>query len=754
MTDYMDELGFNYPTDTQYSFPVVLPLPINIPPSPLNGIYVTYKNTSTIVVAWSLLLQLPPAAGVYYGTRLFITTTNTAPIPTTPGGIDVANPDKVYNFLNLNSNTTYYIFAYAYNNSGFSTVVSTSAKTDPDPDAPPFPVEFLVVDAVSSNSINVSWNLSASGGLYAGASVYILPNSYTQPQPVLTPGIIVNTPTLTYTFTGLSPQTNYYIWVFAFNSTGFATGATVSARTAGGAITQFVPSPVNFRTTGNNGYTVDLLWNAQVGVTGYYIYQGSTNVLGQATKYTLSTTPISSIAYSNNLRPSTRYFFWLQAYLENSSIGIATSTIVPITPGGYVDMIAAIGPPGPPTNLNVKYKTDTTLTLAWEKAISGGVAIDYYVYINVVNDFNTAQPYGPLGTGLLYYQFAFLGPSTQYYFWVTGVAGIPPVQGPPGGPLIATTLSVAPLPPNPLSTLSYNPVTVTENSVDVGWTFPVAGAESQGAKLFITTINSRPDPTTSPGGVVLDKPTDRYTFAGLTGGIVYYLWGFSFNTAGYSSDRTVSFQTAPSPPDPPVSITIVRNPNNQNNTLDTYTISWVSATVSSGVLLYLTTTKYRPLIATSPTPIAWLPKNSSYTLSNLTQGITYYVWLYSFLDVVGYSSFFSLTATGKSFQVYQYVPRPISLTKYLNTTIAIIFRWGALYQGDPNIKYVLNVWRTFLDNVVYSVTIPISSDLTSYVFTYPDDTPLLAFMYANLQVLNTGGFSKGASNTVTFSRGI
>lgn len=196
------------------------------PPNPARFVVrsTTVATTTTMIINWTLPLS---GGTTRTGFKLFITTTNVAPAPsgsgTTVGASVVTNT-----FTGLTNGLTYYAWVYAQSSSGYSSVATSGALLL---DALPGEPTDLGVNSVTSSGFVITWNNPGVGGdtLYFITTLSLTnsaPNPFTDP---LAQTIALGVGTAS--FTGLSANTLYYIWVWAINLSGNSTPLTSSNST-------------------------------------------------------------------------------------------------------------------------------------------------------------------------------------------------------------------------------------------------------------------------------------------------------------------------------------------------------------------------------------------------------------------------------------------------------------------------------------------------------------------------------------------
>ncbi|MFG1680911.1 glycosyl hydrolase family 18 protein [Nonomuraea sp. NPDC049269] len=134
--------------------------------------------------------------------------------------------------------------------------------------------------------------------------------------------------------------------------------------TGGGTDTTAPSVPANLRSTGATASSLSLAWDAatdNVGVTGYDVYRGSTQV----------TTATGTTYTDTGLAAATSYTYTVRARDAAGNISTASAAVTASTSGGT-------GAPGQPGTPNVTGTTSSSITLSW--GASSGTVTGYRVY--------------------------------------------------------------------------------------------------------------------------------------------------------------------------------------------------------------------------------------------------------------------------------------------------------------------------------------------------------------------------------------
>jgi len=209
-----------------------------------------------------------------------------------------------FTITGLTANTAYYIAVSARNNAGEGAQSNPiTANTAPSLPAAP---SGLAAGVITENSIAVSWN-SISG--VSGYTVYAGTSSGNLTQR--------GTPaTASFTITGLTANTAYYIAVSAKNSAGEgAQSSPITATTANTATK--LPAPTGLVVVQVSTSSIQVSWNAVSGAASYKIYRSSS---AAGTYASIGTTPGTSYN-DTGLTASTDYYYKISTLTNGNAEG-------------------------------------------------------------------------------------------------------------------------------------------------------------------------------------------------------------------------------------------------------------------------------------------------------------------------------------------------------------------------------------------------------------------------------------------------
>jgi sugar lactone lactonase YvrE/fibronectin type 3 domain-containing protein len=429
----------------------------------------------------------------------------------------------------------------------------------------PAPPTGLVVTGVTQASVSLSWNP------VAGVSGYRIYRASSADGPFVQAGALSATAALLYTDTGLTANTAYYYKVSAANAAGeSALSGAVGALTGGPPTAPGAPVV----TVGDKALT--LSWSTVAKATVYEIWASMTNDSASAAKYGADVTGTSAVI--GGLTNETTYYVWLKAKNAEGTSGFSpaasgkpsASAVPPAAPG------APVVTPG-----SGRF-TVTWNAVAWTSA--------YEVYLGTSPAFSGAAKNGGDITDSLSKTITGLTNGTTYYVWVkaknsAGSSGESPAAlAIPLGDAAAPALSAA------------------NGRLTASW------AAVEGATQYDVFYGAAAMPPESPAQAVSSTST---TISGLTNGVTYHVWVRGRNATGAGALGA----SASARPVGDIGAVTLTPGNGQ------LTAAWAAVDGAEQYEVYCGTS------TTPPASPAQTVSAASTTMSGLTNGTTYYVWV-------------------------------------------------------------------------------------------------------------------------------
>jgi hypothetical protein len=218
-----------------------------------------------------------------------------------------------YTITGLTNGTKYYAWVKAKNSAGVSDF-SVSASGTPaaaltEPDKPT-----IQIVTAGDGTLSVTW--AAVGGASAYEVWYaIADNSSAAAQQG---GDITAT---SYSITGLTNGTRYYVWVKAKNSAGDSDFSVSANGTPAAALT--APDAPSIQTVTSGDGTLSLIWTASAGASAYGVWYATADNSSAAAQ---QGGDITATSYSiTGLTNETRYYVWVKAKNSAGVSGFSAS---------------------------------------------------------------------------------------------------------------------------------------------------------------------------------------------------------------------------------------------------------------------------------------------------------------------------------------------------------------------------------------------------------------------------------------------
>ena len=302
-----------------------------------------------------------------------------------------------YSVTGLNENTDYYYRVRAYNTggtSGNSNVINVTTLAYP----PSAPVATAATN-ISQTSFDANWNASTGAdGYYLDVATDSTFTNFVNGYNNLNVGSV-----LTYTVSGLTPETDYYYRLRAYNSGGTSGNSNTIALTT---LPNNPGAPVATAATNITQTSFDANWDSVSGAFAYYLdvatdngFSNMVNGFDNLNVGNVTTYPVTG------LTPNTQYFYRVRA--ENSGGISGNSNVISVTTLPEI--------PPAPIALDATAISENAFTANWENAAG---ADGYYFDVATDSLFTSFIPgFENLDVGdVLEYTVTGLNAATYYYY--------------------------------------------------------------------------------------------------------------------------------------------------------------------------------------------------------------------------------------------------------------------------------------------------------------------------------------------------
>jgi len=463
----------------------------NSPPSPPVWQATTSLSTNSFIVNWS-------DAGLETGYILTLTNQSTGAEVTRA---TLAADTVSHTCVMLTTNTAYTVTLTATNDAGWTTITETVTTLLPYPESP----TSLDSTSVTSNSLTITWS-----PLYAAYQYRVGYTNITAGGPVVYGPLTTATQ---YTFTGLSPDTEYGTGFYGTNDRGMGGNTGTNVRT----LKPYPTDPSWLAVTGlqTNAFTVN--WSDSSYETNYHLTVSNT----------VSGTVILNIDLASNTTThtvtglTTNTLYVAKLYAENTTGQSATIA-------QNITTLAANNPPSAPAWSTIIVDTNT-IALTW---IDAGLEDGYTLTVSNSGSEVTNQTLAANTTSSTINN---LTPNTTYTITLTATNAN-------GRSSIRTNVLTAPsIPAEPVFADTAISNSVTSTSFDLSW------AAVTGADGYRVRINSgTPIQDTSLGASTL-----TLSVTGLSVNTSYTCRIYASNVSGHSSEDQIVVRTVYDPADMP-----------------------------------------------------------------------------------------------------------------------------------------------------------------------------------------------------------
>lgn len=528
--------------------------------------------------------------------------------------IDLPKTTTSYEFTGLTNSTNYNFDCYTYSNNGNS-IVKTLKQATCSTITRPNKVNGFTATPVSGSQIKLSW--TNSFGAYSGIKLYkktTAESSYTEL------ATISGSSQTSYTWNLAAADTGnvYNVKAIAYysNTSNTSEEVVIKANTSVDPVTN-----LNVTSTTKNSITVS--WTNPA--TAYdslaitYTKAGGTSTAGPTVAKTATSATISSLDPGCNytIKVETKSTKNGNSYTQNTSLSQYTR------PNAVTDVTVTRDSSAPTTSLKVSWTKPSGSYKGLYIFYSTATTFSNSTYKTYIED-NTSTTYTITG----------LTEGTKYNVWVVSYSGARPAGGNTdikNGTSLNTTLpdSYKSCYTKPNAVTGLKVTATTTGSATLSWTAPSGGysgyrvyvKDGSGSLTYNTTVTSTSTTISSL------TPGHSYNFD------IRAYAGDTDSNANESNSATVSQSIRPNAVS---NVTASRNASYPGSKLD---VSWsksTTGTTSGAMIFYSTGTTF------SSANYATYSTGTSATITNLTAGTNYYVWVVPYAGTVPTAS----TVTG------------------------------------------------------------------------------------------------------------
>ncbi|MDR1785678.1 MAG: fibronectin type III domain-containing protein [Spirochaetaceae bacterium] len=553
-------------------------------------------GSGKLIVTWDAVNNAT-AYEVYYGSEEITGTSLALGIITVSAG---TSSSITYTITGLTNDKQYEVWVKAKNSLG--TGPASKKESGTPQTVPLLPPPDNVTVTPDNAKLTVSWDAVTDA---TGYEIWVGTTDVSSATTTIKRADAAATAT-SATISSLTNFTTYYVWVRTKSADG--TGDFAASGTTGTPAT--VPAAPGRPTVTAASGQLTVSWAAVSGATDYEVWLGissDTSLLSAARTGLNITGDTTKTTIINGLSNGILYYVWVKAKNAVGTSGFSQSATGTPT--------AATGAPSAPTGVTVT-PGNKKLDVSWG-AVTG--ATSYLVVYSTVNDVSLPAK-TPQEVSEPSYQITGLTNGTPYYVWVRSKNS--------AGTSTATAASGAPHTPN--ITLLDPPDSVTVEAPESGkltvtWEWdeePPAGVT--GYEIWAGTENDSAKATKR--GTDAAATATSATITGLTNFTEHYVW-----VRTKSVDGTGPFDTNTSVPSGTPGSNLPAAPDNVTVTSPgsgklTITWSWTSSAPAdvTGYEIWVGTTDDSSATTTTKRTDA---SSSPATITGLTNGTTYYVWV-------------------------------------------------------------------------------------------------------------------------------
>ncbi|XP_019630244.1 PREDICTED: uncharacterized protein LOC109474384 [Branchiostoma belcheri] len=412
----------------------------------------------------------------------------------------------------LQPNTQYLVWIVAVSPVGVGLRSSTVRVQTQDVDVLPEAPRGLEVTPVGPTMIRVQWVPPGRGGTVLGYRIYY----QTLGQQSLS--IEADANERNRIIGQLLPNTEYTVWVLAFNEAGDGSETQRFTVRTTAAVPGFVP---RINVTAIDDTTLWVSWEApETGapVRGYRIYYQAMS--GDQLPSMVETGPLQQSQAVSGLEPGIEYTIWIVAFSnqgdseDSPRVRIRTARV----PGR---ILPVSGVPGIPQDIQGTSLSSSSIQVRWQEPATDAAPSGYRVYYQVVGEAMISFKRSRADRRILVLED--LQPNTDYNIWVIAesAAGV----GQRSARITVRTLPETPQLPGAPDDVRV--VDVGQTTIHVQWQRPRVGGDVTGYRIYY-----QPENQVSASAEVVNPSTLSYIIPGLQPDMEYTVWVVALSSMG------------------------------------------------------------------------------------------------------------------------------------------------------------------------------------------------------------------------------
>ena len=424
-----------------------------------------------------------------------------------------------------------------------------------------------------------------------------------------------------------------------------------------------------------------------------------------ASSYTYFDVDKTKTSYTiQNLSSSTQYYFSYYTYTNNGN-----STVKSIT----TSAASVTTRPNPVTNLKATPLSGSQIKLTWTKPTGTYTGIKLYKKVNTASNYTELRTIA--SNTSTEYTWTLSNADSAYVYDVVAVSYYSDTNNTSAETAITANSSIDPV-------TNFKVSSTTKNSITVSWTNPATAYDS----LILSYTKAGGTTVTE---TLSSKTLTSKTISSLSAGSSYNIklqTKVTKNSQAYTQDVSLNQYTRPNAV---TNITVERNSTYPNSQLD---ISWTKPSETSGVCIF-----YSTGTDLSKAKFAGDTVYTDYTITGLTGGTNYNVWVVAYAgtvpdssDITKGTSFNTTEAASVSCYTSPYSPAGLSCISKTQTSVSLSWTKPStgsvtgyrVYKKDITAGASSYTYVNYTTSTSYNVSVTAGHKYSFKVTSYLDTT--------------------------------